>query len=57
MLSRRGSGCPITIVRTAAIGALQLDRPTSGGWPHLPHSGHSQASPRRLEAAFNGTPT
>jgi phytanoyl-CoA hydroxylase len=23
----------------------------------MPHSGHSRSSPRRLEAAFNGTPT
>ena len=54
MLSRRGSGCPITIVRTAALGALQLDRPTSGGWPHLPHLRHSPtaARPSQIKSTF-----
>jgi hypothetical protein len=28
-----------------------------GVWVKMPHSGHSRSSARRLEAAFNGTPT
>ena len=36
MLSRRGSGCPITIVRMAALGATSpFNRaPTKAGSPH-----------------------